>query len=130
MFQGAGEIPHRLEQSKAGTPTQSTTKPEIGNRSNCFSITSWRQLSPKDVSFSDKSSLVEFHGQPSHPIPTGETYTSVVHDDLFSNGAKVDLFLPSSQKEDAITLHEEICSLFLEWYETTTKEKEKTRLNC
>lgn len=129
LIEGAGEISYRLQQSKAGTPTQSRTKPEHRHRSNCFSITSWRQLSPKDVSFSDKSSLVDFHGQPSHPIPNGETYTSVVHDALDSNGASVELFLPSSQKENAITLHEEICSLFLKWHETTTQEKgEKVEL--
>ena len=78
LFQGEEEIPHRLEQSKAGTPTQSTTKPEHRNRSNCFSITSWRQLSPKDVSFSDKSSLIDFHGQPSHPISTGERTAKIL----------------------------------------------------
>jgi len=117
LIEGQEEIPSRLNQSKLGKPLSSTTKPISSTSSSFFSITSWRQISPHNISFSSLSStVVNFHGQPAHPIPKGKTYTSVVHEN-FDGGSTVDLFLPSDQSQQAIKLHEDLCNLFLLWRE-------------
>jgi hypothetical protein len=63
LIEGVKEIPRRLVQSKIGRPSSSSTKPSSSNTSS-----SWRQLSPRDISFSPSSTLVSCHGQPAHPI--------------------------------------------------------------
>ncbi len=78
LIQGENEIPLRIAQSKMGAPSSSSTKP-TSSTSSYFSSTSWRQLSPENVSFSPSSNLVSFHGQPAHPIPEGRTYASGKH---------------------------------------------------
>ncbi len=128
LIQGEGEIPDRLIQSKLGMPiSSSTTKPPSSPTatSSYFSTTSWRQLSPRDVTFSPSSTLVSFHGQPAHPLPIGRTYTSVVHEDIDNKGgSSVDLFLPSDQQQKAMLLHEEICDQFLVWFQEMSNEKQ------
>ncbi len=118
LIKGVEEIPRRLTESKLGRPSSSSTKPLGSNTSSFLSITSWRQLSPQNVSFSTSSILVSFHGQPAHPLPAGKTYTSIVHSDLSQGGASVDMFLPSDQAQIAAKLHKDVCTLFLKWHES------------
>ena len=110
ILRGLEDIPHRLAQSRRGRPVP-TARSSVG----IFSTTSWSQLSPRDISFSPTSPLVSFHGQPSHPLPTGRTFTSVIHSDLKHRGLTVELFLPTDEVHEANRLHAQICELFLEW---------------
>ena len=113
LVSGLEEIPERLAQSRIGNPIPSASSV---NSSSCFSTTSWRQLSPQDICFSPTASLVNFHGQPAHPLPKGRTFTSVVHSDLSQGGSTVELFIPSDQAKAARKLHANLCELFLEWH--------------
>jgi hypothetical protein len=113
LVSGLEEIPERLLQSRLGQPIPSASSM---NSSSCFSTTSWRQLSPQDICFSPTASLVNFHGQPAHPLPKGKTFTSVIHSNVSQGGSTVELLIPSDQAKAARKMHSNLCELFLEWH--------------
>ena len=112
LLSGLEELPDRLAQSRLDNPISASS----AGSASCFCTTSWRQLSPRDIRFSSTASLIDFHGQPAHPLPTGRTFTSVVHSDFVQGGATVELFIPSDQAKIARELHSNLCELFLEWH--------------
>lgn len=118
LIEGLEEIPSLICHSRIGAPIPSALSNELS--SECFSVTSWRQFSPQDVSFAQDVKLISFHGQPSHPLPKGATYSSVVHnnfdDDGHANGSSIELFMPSSQVEKVTEMHSELCSSYLQWH--------------
>jgi hypothetical protein len=118
IIAGLEEIPSRISHSRIGAPIPSDLSNE--SSSECFSVTSWRQFSSQNVSFAQDVKLISFHGQPSHPLPKGATYSSVVHnnfdDDGHVNGSSIELFMPSSQVEKVTQMHSELCSSYLQWH--------------
>ena len=118
LIAGLEEIPSRISHSRIGVPIPSGFSNE--SSSECFSVTSWRQFSSRDVSFAHDAKLIGFHGQPSHPLPKGTTYSSVVHSDFDDdgnvNGSSVELFMPSSQAKEVTQIHSKLCSSYLKWH--------------
>lgn len=116
LVQGIEEIPDRMALSRLGKAAGASTPSSM----NTFSTTSWGQLSPWKIQFSDhggsRKSLLAFHGQPAHPLPVGCTYSSVVHARLDNGEIMYELFLPSKKADEARHLHAQLCSSYLEWY--------------
>jgi hypothetical protein len=120
LLEGLAILPDRLAYSRQG-------KPQSASCFKSFSTTSWAQLSPRQVDFA--SALVGFHGQPAHPLPAGNTFSSVVHSNLEGNGCTYELFMPSNQVEEARLLHELLCESFLKWREAQADVKKEPLLN-
>lgn len=117
---GISQLPERLIQSRMGKSSQQVST------ANSFPTTSWSQFKLKDISFSGNTSLAAFHGDPSHPLPRGQsTYSSVIlkspwrHLDSTKgshgkSGVKLNLLLPSDKVEVARQKHLDICEAFLD----------------
>ena len=56
--------------------------------------------------------MAHFHGQPSHPLPIGRTFSSVILSDG-QGGYVYDLLLPSDKASEAQALHDGLAQLFL-----------------
>eukprot|EP00977_Amphora_coffeiformis_P006257 scaffold1341_cov178-Amphora_coffeaeformis.AAC.34 len=112
MQQALLDMPERIARSRLGK--RSDTIPSA----NTFSTTSWGQLSPWSIRFGEKAPISGFHGQPSHPLPTGRTFASVIHSNA-DGGCTYDLFLPSDQVAEARRLHAQLCASYLSWDEKT-----------
>jgi hypothetical protein len=108
LIAGLAEVPHRLELSRlgrpAGTPTSSTS----------FASTSWQHFPVFDISFSPDGKLAAFHGQPSYPLPQGDTFSSIIVPRK-CGGHTYQLLIPSNKVQEAKSFHKEICSVFLQW---------------
>lgn len=122
LIDGIDEIPNRISHSRSGQPIPSKYTSSI-----CFSATSWRQFPPQAIRFSPDTNLICFHGQPSHPLPQGSTYSTIVHSDL-DNDTTVELFLPSHQIKDALQIHSKLCEDYIEWYENFQNLKKKNEI--
>ena len=100
------KFPDRLLDSRRGCPTSSE---------NCglpsFSTTSWGQFPLWKIRFGAEN-MAHFHGQPSHPLPIGRTFSSVILSDG-QGGYVYDLLLPSDKASEAQALHDGLAQLFL-----------------
>ena len=115
---GLSEIPNRLALSKMGKQ-QATSSSSIGS----FAFASWQHFPVWDISFSSMG-LAGFHGHPSHPLPMGDTYSSIIVP-RHCGGHTYQLLAPTAKSEEAKSFHEHTCSLFLQWYDEHTKKQEE-----
>ena len=108
----ANEIPNRMITSRLG---QEAVGPP--SSFNSFSTTSWRQLEPWKIRFSNHHTVSAFGGQPACPLPVdgSAVYSSVLHSRADGDGCTVELFLPSSQVEEAEQLHAQLCRSYTDW---------------
>lgn len=109
------DMPERMARSRLGKRNDAIPS------GNTFSTTSWGQLSPWNIRFGEKASISGFHGQPSHPLPTGRTFASVIHSNA-DGGCTYELFLPSDQAHQARRLHAQLCDSYLSWDEKTNTD--------
>jgi hypothetical protein len=112
---GLADVPHRLELSKLGRPAGTPTS------SFSFASTSWQHFPVFDISFSPDGKLAAFYGQPSHPLPHGDTFSSIIVPRK-CGGHTYQLLTPSNKVEEAKLFHKEICSLFLQWNDNDGKK--------
>jgi hypothetical protein len=115
LLTGLAEVPHRLELSKLGRPGGTPTS------GLSFASTSWQHFPVFDVSFSEDGKLAAFHGQPSHPLPQGDTFSSIIVPRR-CGGHTYQLLTPSNKVEEAKSFHKEICSHFLHWNDNDGKK--------
>mmetsp|Transcript_13770 Transcript_13770/g.18021 ORF Transcript_13770/g.18021 Transcript_13770/m.18021 type:complete len:96 (+) Transcript_13770:3-290(+) len=85
------------------------------NPGSTFSTTSWGQFPLWSIKFSENGGLAGFHGHPSHPLPKGRTFSSIIVS-APNGGCTYKLLLPSDQAHEARELHETMCKLYLEWH--------------
>lgn len=117
LIAGLSEIPHRLVLSKLGRPGLTPTS------STSFASTSWQHFPVFDISFSPEGQLAAFHGQPSHPLPEGDTFSSIIVP-LKCGGHTYQLLAPSNKVQEAESFHKDMCSLFLQWYDEHNKKEQ------
>lgn len=107
----ANEIPDRIATSRLGRAMGAPSSLQT------FSTTSWRALAPWKIRFSDFHTVMLFAGQPVCPLPKdgSSVYSSVLHSS-WDGGCTVELFLPSSQVEEAVNLHKKLCRSYIDWH--------------
>ena len=131
-----GEVNDLQTLSLSGRPAQ------VPNQGNCFSSTSWMQFPLWDIRFSNhddgsadsasgdgqysSGSLDGFYGRLSHPLPLGDTYSSI-NVPSRSGGCTYKLLAPTRQVQSIRLLHKDISLQFLDWareHRLLSKEKE------
>lgn len=111
LTEGISDIPDRLLLSRRGRPAT-----DVSSSMGCFSFTSWQHFPLYDISFSSEGGeLAAFRGHPSHPLPEGDTYHSIIVPEKCGSHT-YQLLAPSSKVQEAEEFHNEIRSLYLEWY--------------
>jgi len=120
----ANEIPNRMITSRLG---QEAVGPP--SSINSFSTTSWRQLEPWKIRFSNQHMVSAFGGQPACPLPVdgSAVYSSVLHSRADGDGCTVELFLPSSQVEEAERLHAQLCRSYTDWQQQQQQQQQMDR---
>jgi len=114
------DISERLSLSRMGHPAQPASL------DGCFSTTSWRQFGIwDDIIFCgnqqqpsegpSSGGLIGFHGNPSHSLPLGQTYSSVIVPDS-CGGCTYTMLAPTRQIQSVLRLHEEMKADFLAWH--------------
>lgn len=122
LTEGLSDIPERLLLSRHGRPagTPSSTI-------DCFAFTSWQHFPLYDISFSaEGTGLAAFRGYPSHPLPEGDTYNSIIVPEKCGSHT-YQLLAPSNKVQEAEEFHNNMCILFLKWYDDHTSKQQQ---NC
>lgn len=101
---GFKELPDALVQSRMGRAT-----PAPSNSTKSFSTTSWGQFPLYRVRFGLEK-LADFHGHPSHPLPPGRTFSSVITP-RSDGGVWYEMFVPSDQASRTRRLHGEMVDM-------------------
>lgn len=114
LTEGLTDIPERLLLSRYGRPAST---PAL--TFDCFAITSWQQFPLYDISFSSGGRLAAFRGHPSHPLPEGATYNSIIVPEKCGSQT-YQLLAPSSKVHEAKAFHNEMQTRFFEWYDDHT----------
>lgn len=117
VTEGIVNIPDRLLHSRNGRPLSTPTA-----NFDCFAITSWQQFPLYNISFSADEGLAAFQGHPSHPLPQGDTYNSIIVPERCGSHT-YQLLAPSNKIREAEAFHNEMEALFLEWYYEYSKTK-------
>jgi hypothetical protein len=104
--------------------SQSGRAKHAGDQGSCFSTTSWMQFPLWDISFCDKVGIMDgnvppgnlagFYGRPSYPLPTGDTYSSIIVPN-FSGGCTYKLLAPTRHVQSILQLHKIVSEQFLQW---------------
>jgi len=119
LTEGLLDISDRLVLSRHGKAASTPTS-SIG----CFAFTSWQHFPLFDISFSaEGEGLAAFRGHPSHPLPEGDTYNSIIVPEKCGSHT-YQLLAPSSKVQEAEAFHNEMRSLFLAWYDDHTSNKQ------
>lgn len=93
---------------------------QASDQGYCFSSTSWMQFPLWDISFRDDGDgqqsgcLDGFYGRPSYPLPTGDTYSSIIVPSR-CGGCTYKLLAPTRHVQSILTLHQNISTQFLAW---------------
>ena len=117
VTEGLVDIPDRLLHSRIGRAVSTSTA-----NFDCFAITSWQQFPLYDISFSASGEgLAAFQGHPSHPLPQGDTYNSIIVPERCGSHT-YQLLAPSNKIREAQAFHNEMQALFLEWYDDHSKK--------
>ena len=105
------QVPHRIAQSRHGRPVPAVSS--FGS----FATTSWSQFCLQDIQFGTER-MVGFHGHPSHPLPVGSTFASVIGPAWpgQEGGCTYQLLLPSPQVAEAQRIHAQLSQAFLQWH--------------
>ena len=98
----------RISSVRAG---QQPTSISVGS---CFSTTSWT-FPIWDIKFGSNSTLVGFHGHPSHPIPRVNMFASVIVPTSQNGGMIYQLLIPTIKAKQAKAIHLRLCAAFLDW---------------
>ena len=111
------DIGDRLSLSRIGLA------PQAANQGDCFSTTSWRQFPIWDIDFgndykhnggANAGGLCGFYGRPSHKLPKGDTYSSVIVPSG-DGGCNYKLLAPTRFVQSILQMHRNLSSSFLTW---------------
>jgi len=115
---GIQNIPDNLTLSRLGKRNAI-----ISSQNQSFSTTSWGQFPLWDIikfSNSDEGRLIGFHGQPAYPLPSGDTYSSVLVPER-CGALLCQILAPSQKVEEALSFHQKVSTQFLEWKKKNQK---------
>lgn len=98
---GLAQVPESLLLSQMGRAAAAPS-----NSINSFSTTSWGQFPLYQVRFA-RERLAGFHGHPSHPLPPGRTFSSVITP-RSDGGFWYEMFVPSDMACQTRQLHAEM----------------------
>ena len=104
------DTPDRLSRSRLRqSPRESYFGPS-------FSTTEWGSFPIWDIQFGKGAKIIGFHGQPSHPMPPGEMFSSVIVPNEGDDGITYQLLAPQNKEKQAREIHQRLCSSFLSWH--------------
>jgi hypothetical protein len=109
---GLSDLSHSLSMSQIGRPNAPPA-----NSTESFSTTSWGQFPLYKVRFGEHA-LSEFHGHPSHPLPMGRTFASVITPRP-DGGFWYEMLVPSDRAAQAHKMHQEMSALCMQWINPT-----------
>jgi hypothetical protein len=110
------DVSDRVLQSRIGQSIP------IGALGPSFATTSWTQFPLWSIGFTRGTKLSAFHGFPSHPLPTGETFSSVILPRQ-DRGCTYKLLLPSGKSKSAFALHRQLRASFRDWYKAENETR-------
>lgn len=110
LVAGLLEVPRGLQESRLGN--EFSTISRISSTPS-FSTTSWGQFPLWKIQFGCHP-LAAFHGHPSHPLPLGRTFASVITPTL-DGGFVYEMLVPSDQVMRAQELHQALAKKCLDW---------------
>jgi Transferase family len=110
---GLSDVSDSLSMSQMGRPTAPPA-----NSTESFSTTSWGQFPLYKVRFGEHAPLCDFHGHPSHPLPVGRTFASVIMPRA-DGGFWYEMLVPCDRAAQANKMHREMSTLCMQWRKPT-----------
>ena len=121
LMEETRDTPDRLTRSRLGIPPRAASTPT----SPCFSTTAWGAFPIWDIQFGTGAKLVGFHGQPSHPMPPGDMFASIIVPNGAEDGFTYQLLAPKDKENQARTIHARLCGLFIAWHVERIEQEAK-----
>lgn len=114
LTKGLEDVGDRVSLSRMGRAAARSVGPS-------FATTSWHQFPVWNIGFSSNRRLLGFHAHPSHPLPLGPTFSSVIVPEKCGS-LTYQLLAPKHTADEAHAIHKAVSDRFLSWHAQQTAQ--------